>query len=105
MTYEKPKLTVLTANGDTMLLEIEFDRSLTALIYGAMIGNTHVELAADEFEIDGRQGVTISETGLNFGRSSVWLAEEAINAILVFLSAHSFRYLDGRPRPAEGKPS
>lgn len=96
MNTAKPSMDVFTINLDRILFEIEADRTLSAVIFGNVVGNTHVELAASEIEHDGKFGITLTDSGISFGRCDVWLAEGAADAVFEFLSLHSYRFYDGR---------
>lgn len=92
----KGSLSIRTINDDKMLIEIEPDRTLTGVIVGTVVNNTHVELAADEIEHDGRCGVLLSDTGITFGRCDVWLNAPEVEAIGAFLVQQSYQFYDAR---------
>ena len=100
MSYQKPKLDLLTANREKMQLEIDLDRSLTAVIYGSVIGNWNVRLSAHELEQHGSFGVSVLNDCIGFNRCEVWLEPDAVNSVASFLADHGYRFYDARTRKA-----
>lgn len=102
MTHIRPSLTVQIANGDPMLIEIEPDRSIVGTIY-SKASNTYVELCICEIENDDRPGVSISESGMHFGRSCACLPPAGIAVVCAFLADQRFRYVDCHKQARDGR--